>query len=238
MYVCWEANEPVIIFATVALGRERSSSTGGSPECPSRSDMLSRRRTNYTGETNALLLYSNKYNKKLTNFGSPRSCPCFRAKQSWAPYVFRLFLALYCFGFIIILGRTCQSEAFSAGVDRETGVCAPEMGARIQRVPRQHGRLHEPSGMSLNLFFFALSLSQNIAPSLPTPKSFKTAKRTGLWERSSSGTIGCDLSLPMTTLTRLLLHRCNNVLYIISSLPSNLLHVFLLRTLFLQRGSA
>lgn len=32
-------NEPVIIFATVALGRERSSSVGGRPEWPSRSDM-------------------------------------------------------------------------------------------------------------------------------------------------------------------------------------------------------
>ena len=39
------------------------------------------------------------------------------------------FFALYCFGFIIILGRTRQSEAFSAGADRETGVCASEMGA-------------------------------------------------------------------------------------------------------------
>lgn len=46
-------NEPVIIFATVALGRERSSSMGGSPECPSRSDMA--RRTN-SPEPNTLLI--------------------------------------------------------------------------------------------------------------------------------------------------------------------------------------
>ena len=31
---------PPIIFATVAFGKERSSSVGGAPECPSRSDIV------------------------------------------------------------------------------------------------------------------------------------------------------------------------------------------------------
>jgi hypothetical protein len=60
-------------------------------------------------------------------------------------------LSLFCFlnvWFIVVVGCTRQPEAFSAGADRETRVRASEMGARIQGVPRQHGRLHEPSGLS------------------------------------------------------------------------------------------
>jgi hypothetical protein len=59
-------------------------------------------------------------------------------------------LSLFCVlkvWFIVFAGFTRQPQAFSAGADRETGVRASEMGARIQGVPRQHGRLHEPSGL-------------------------------------------------------------------------------------------
>lgn len=59
--------------------------------------------------------------------------------------------------FIVVVGFTRQPEAFSAGADRETGVRASEMGARIQGVPRQHGRLHEPSGQSRSYVYVILS---------------------------------------------------------------------------------
>lgn len=103
-----------------------------------------------------------------------------------------LFLSI-CRNLSVVVGYARQPEALFTGADRETGVCAPEVGARVQGVPRQHGRLHESSGLSRSFRFRVVPKNTFHHPSLPTPKSFKTVNPTGLWARSSSGTIGYDL---------------------------------------------
>jgi hypothetical protein len=115
----------------------------------------------------------------------------------------------------LIVGCTGQPKTFPTGADRETCVCPSKVGARVQGFPRQHGRLHESSGLLSDPHLF-LRVPHPLSSS-PTLKSSKTVNLTGPWERFSSGTIEC---CPMLSLSGLPMpsSRCNNVLYIISPL--------------------
>ena len=58
-----------------------------------------------------------------------------------------LYLYILVSEHFFIIGPTGQSKAFLTRADREACVCSSKVGARIQGVPREHGWLHEPSGL-------------------------------------------------------------------------------------------
>ena len=86
----------------------------------------------------------------LLFFTSPRvhspqqSCP------AYVPFLARLFFLPLPTSFSFLfssVGRTGQPKAFLTRAHREAGVRSSQVGSRIQGVPRQHRRLHEPSGL-------------------------------------------------------------------------------------------
>jgi hypothetical protein len=67
------------------------------------------------------------------------------------PFVFSLFLI---HATSLIVGRTGQPKTFLTRTDRKTRVCPSKVGTRIQRFPRQHRWLYEPTGLSPDLTSF------------------------------------------------------------------------------------
>ena len=49
-----------------------------------------------------------------------------------------------------------QPKAFLTRAHREAGVCSSQVGSRIQGVPRQHGWLHESSGLPVRFILLFL----------------------------------------------------------------------------------